>query len=113
MTERDEWYHKWKDYAENTSSTASSGYYQKYYRPYEDYRDEMRREMMYRERMWAKEQAMKIEKAPDPIFFNRMEMRSILGDFKEQLEPEPKEEPQTIFHFDPEGIVEKWPEKEN
>jgi len=39
-------------------------------------------------------------------------MRSVMGDFEKQHEQEDVEEPQTVFHFDPKGIVDKWPEKE-
>ena len=42
-------------------------------------------------------------------------MRGILGDFEIQHnhDQEEVEEPQEVFHFDPKGIVDKWPEKES
>jgi len=39
-------------------------------------------------------------------------MRSVMGDFEKQHEQKDVEEPQTVFHFDPKGIVNKWPERE-
>jgi len=42
-------------------------------------------------------------------------MRGLLGDFEGQLNHDQKkvEEPQQVFHFDPKGIVDEWPEKES
>ena len=34
-----------------------------------------------------------------------------MGDFEKKKKKKDVEEPQTVFHFDPKGIVEKWPEE--
>jgi len=104
----------WSKYTDTSSSTASSGYYMKYdtYRAYQnpEFDQEVAKKQIEEVKIdFDKFKDLYLNKPFEPPQF----MRSILDDFKEQLEPEPKEEPQTIFHFDPKGIVEEWPENEN
>jgi hypothetical protein len=94
------------------SNSRRSGYWTKYYNP--DFLSERHEAISEAEKtkidleIYAKEFMQKMEQPP-------AYMRGVLGDFESQYnhDREEVEEPQEVFHFDPKGIVDKWPEKES
>jgi len=112
-------------YNSTSTTTASSGYYQKYGSiAYEEYRRAMMQKMEHEDQVRKERLRTDIPKMRYPVDFKteylnafddtkKQFMRSVMGDFKDQHDQKDIEEPQTVFHFDPKGIVDKWPEKEN
>jgi len=83
----------WYDYTNSTASTSanSNDFYNKYYRE-------------------TSQNIIRSYEKPSKI--PKMDLRFDVDDgftFKE-LKIKKPEPPQTVFHFDPKGIVDKWPE---
>ena len=101
------------DWGRGTSATSNTAtdyrrYYENHYHDAErraEYHRLIEKERMYEARLEMKSRLLERMKdfVPPSSY-----MKEVMGDFEMQHEQKDVKEPQTIFHFDPKGIVDKW-----